>query len=520
MITKNDWIQFFPYKEVRQQQEESINFILNNFQNKRYVILELPTGVGKSAIAITVAKYFDNLEEKSAWIVTPQRVLQKQYQNDFKWLPTIWSKEHYECPGKDDITCPMGTLINGIYKGKYCDCPYKQDKRMFLGSPISLTNIAFFLNHVEYSNEISTRKVLIVDEAHNLESVISDFVSVTLNKYVMENLGINWIGDKPIEHVVKWIETTLLAHLEKIRSGLEDRIKLFSEDEIINGGQSLKQFERIERLIGQLNRCISRFVVDEWVMSINKECDEIVLRPIFASKYSYNQLFCKGEKVLLMSGTILDKNVFCRNVGIPMDDTEFLSLGSPFEKQNRAVIVTNVCSLSYKNIDNNLPKIADVIYKLINSQHKNEKGIIHCNSYKIANYITKKVRHKNRFIVHDATNRIEMYELHLGTKEPTILVSPSLTEGIDLYDDLSRFQIIVKTPFPYLGDNYITTKMERIPGWYEWETTKTIIQASGRSVRNSTDHCVTYILDSDFTYFYKKNSNLFPQWYKDALMFI
>jgi len=522
MITKDDWLQFFPYKEVRKQQEDSINFILNNFQNKKYIILELPTGVGKSAIAITVARYFDSDIEKSCWIVTPQRVLQKQYQNDFQWLPTIWSKDHYECPGKGGIMCSMGTLINGVYKEepKYCDCIYKQDKRTFLGSSISLTNIAFFLNHVEYSEEIKNRKILIVDEAHNLESIISDFVSVTLNKHTIENYGIRWVGDKQIEDVIKWINGTLLVHLERIREDLKTKIKLFNEDEILNGGQALKKFERIDRLVGQLNRCVSRFVVDEWVMSVNKEGDEIVLRPIFASKYTYNQLLCKGDKILLMSGTILNKDVFCKNVGIPLDDTEFLSLGSPFKKENRTVIATNVCSLSYKNIDRNLPRIAEVIYKLINSQHKNEKGIIHCNSYKIANYITKKVRHKNRFIVHDSTNRIEMYELHLGTTHPTILVSPSMTEGIDLYDDLSRFQIIVKTPFPYLGDNYITTKMARIPGWYELETAKTIIQASGRSVRNSDDYCMTYILDSDFTFFYKKNLNLFPQWYKDALMFL
>jgi len=514
------WLQYFPYKEVRPQQEKAIDFILESFKNKRYVILELPTGVGKSAIAITVSKYYDD-----AWIVTPQRVLQKQYQNDFSWLPTIWSKEHYECDGKNGIMCPLGTLINNVYKGKFCDCKYKTDKKMFLGNSISLTNIAFFLNHVEYSEEIKPRQLLVVDEAHNLENIISDFVSVTISQYAIENYGLAWpdINNATIEQVVSWVNSKVLTQLGSFKENLEVQIKMYNEEELINSGegkQLLKQIDSVERLIGQLERCVSRFVVNEWVMTISKERDEIKLRPIFASKFSFKQLFCKGEKILLMSGTILDKEVFCKNIGIPKDEVAFLSLDSPFPKENRAVFATNVCSLSYKNIDNNLPKIVNAINKLITLSHKNEKGIIHCNSYKIANYIAKNAKHKNRFLIHDSTNRIEMYELHLGTKDPTILVSPSLTEGIDLVDDLSRFQIIVKTPFPYLGDNYITTKMTRIPGWYEWETTKTIVQASGRSVRNTNDHCITYILDSDFTFFFKKNSNMFPKWYRDALFFI
>jgi Rad3-related DNA helicase len=113
-----------------------------------------------------------------------------------------------------------------------------------------------------------------------------------------------------------------------------------------------------------------------------------------------------------------------------------------------------------------------------------------------------------------------MYELHISSKKPTILVSPSMTEGIDLYDELSRFQIIVKVPFPYLGDNFIKTKMNRVPGWYEWETAKTIIQASGRSVRHDEDYTMTYILDSDMKFFYTKNHSYFPKWYRDAMIFV
>jgi len=148
-------------------------------------------------------------------------------------------------------------------------------------------------------------------------------------------------------------------------------------------------------------------------------------------------------------------------------------------------------------------------------------GIIlhNCHSYKIANYINNNVK-TNRFLLHDTQNRLDMYDIHLKSTKPTILLSPSFTEGIDLVDELSRFQIIVKVPYPYLGDNFVKTKMQRVSGWYEWETAKTIIQASGRSVRNENDHCITYILDSDFNYFYNRNKHMFPRWYSDSIVFV
>ena len=139
-------------------------------------------------------------------------------------------------------------------------------------------------------------------------------------------------------------------------------------------------------------------------------------------------------------------------------------------------------------------------------------------------YLEKKYIQKNinssRFLIHDTSNRIDVYNFHINSGKPTILLSPSFTEGIDLVDELSRFQIIVKVPYPYLGDEFIKKKMKRVSGWYEWETAKTIIQASGRSVRNENDHCITYILDSDFGKFYNKNSHLFPKWYSDAIIII
>ena len=86
-----------------------------------------------------------------------------------------------------------------------------------------------------------------------------------------------------------------------------------------------------------------------------------------------------------------------------------------------------------------------------------------------------------------------------------------MTEGIDLRDDLSRFQVICKIPYPYLGDKLIRKKMNKWKWWYPLQTAKTIIQAIGRSVRSKDDYATTYILDEDWDRFYRMNRRLFPE---------
>jgi Rad3-related DNA helicase len=89
---------------------------------------------------------------------------------------------------------------------------------------------------------------------------------------------------------------------------------------------------------------------------------------------------------------------------------------------------------------------------------------------------------------------------HKTSKEPLVLCSSSLEEGVDLYDDLSRFQIIIKMPFLSLGDKRIKLLSEIESSWYISRMWSSVIQMCGRSTRSENDHAVTYILDNKFNY--------------------
>ena len=84
----NNFDKYFPYEEQREQQTYAIQKVIEAFMNddKRFVILEAGTGVGKSAIGLTVARYInrnlatyedDNIGPGS-YFLTTQKILQEQ----------------------------------------------------------------------------------------------------------------------------------------------------------------------------------------------------------------------------------------------------------------------------------------------------------------------------------------------------------------------------------------------------------------------------------------------------------
>ena len=66
-MSKNNWKKYFPYDTPREQQSQAIDIALKAFRDseKRFVILEAGTGVGKSAIGVTVSRMMKELSAYS-----------------------------------------------------------------------------------------------------------------------------------------------------------------------------------------------------------------------------------------------------------------------------------------------------------------------------------------------------------------------------------------------------------------------------------------------------------------------
>jgi Rad3-related DNA helicase len=115
-------------------------------------------------------------------------------------------------------------------------------------------------------------------------------------------------------------------------------------------------------------------------------------------------------------------------------------------------------------------------------------------------------------------DRTEVLEKHYSSAKPTVLISPSLHQGVDLKDDLSRFQIVVKVPYPDLTDKKIAAMKDRDQKWYTWNTVLRLVQAYGRSVRSKDDYATTYVLDSSISYLLKNAQDIVPKWFTEAIV--
>jgi Rad3-related DNA helicase len=546
-ISIEDWKKYFPFEKIRKEQEIAINFALNSFlnENKKYVILELGTGVGKSATGITVARYMENHAPISigesgdkltgSYIVTTQKILQEQYLRDFgpscgkNLVRSIKSSNNYVCSFYKDQTCAeskrilmkLGKQLNGSEFQKNCksNCRYSIEKQEFIDSSIAVTNFPYILAESMYAGKLEPRAMLVVDEAHNTETELGKFIEITFSeKFSKDILKCKPPRSESQSAIFEWINSTYKKALAKHIREVEKALEKLSND-IEGYGNFSKQYEVLDKHICKINRFTEVYKPENWVMNVSlpshdnkKAGKKYEFKPIDVSPYSYSSFFRLGNKVLLMSATVVNQEIFSKSIGIEEKEMSYLSIPSPFPVENRPIHFLPIGSMSKSTIDTTLPKMVEIV-KLLLEKHPNEKGIIHCTNFKVAKYINDNVG-SCRLILHDSSNREEMLKLHINSKDPTILVSPSMMEGVDLHDDLSRFQIICKVPFPYLGDLVVKKRMEKNKSWYPYTTAKSIIQSLGRSIRNENDHAVSYILDSDWENFFRMNKNLFGQTFK------
>ena len=531
----------FPYPVPRPEQEQAIEAALKAFlkNDKKFFILEAGTGVGKSAIGLTLARVLNeqlsHSEEfaRGSYFLTTQRVLQEQYENDFGHpngkMTSVYSSKNYQCEYHKKNDCRTSQQMlrtedksSRFFKKCTADCLYKREKKLFLESPESVTNFPYFIMESTYSGKITPRNFLVVDEAHNAESVLTNFVEISVSQYFCDKVvKCNWPEKITPVAFYKWLRDVYNPKLQKQILYFEQQLENLGLKSRVKDLASIAlKYDMLKSHSNKLTLFLEDYSSDNWVMEVGETEKRgyvrVTYRAIDVSKYAETYLFRMGRKVLLMSATILNAKGFAKSMGIAEDDYDSISIASPFPVENRPIIHANIGSFSAKVIDFTLPRAKDAV-KAILAEHKGVKGVIHCHTYKIANYLKKELRSK-RILTHNSDNRDEILHKHITSKEPTVLLTPSMTEGVDLKGDASRFQIIVKVPYPYLGDPIIRKRMNKNEKWYPMQTAMTIVQAYGRSVRSMDDNAVTYILDSDWKHFYSQNKDVFPAGFHECLV--
>ena len=225
---------------------------------------------------------------------------------------------------------------------------------------------------------------------------------------------------------------------------------------------AIKDTERLTRTINSILANPKNWIISD-IKKDNYKVEKVELKPLDISPYC-KAVFEKGSKTLIMSATILNNKAFCKSIGLDLDDVKFIQVESDFPIEHRAIYPLNIAYLNYSNLQSIdiMSKISRAVDNLM-STHKNDKGIIHTTSYEQLNFIKENLSKENarRLLITDPEiQRDEIISQHTSTPKPTVLISPSLHTGLDLKDDLSRFQIITKVPYPNKSDRWTNAKRE------------------------------------------------------------
>lgn len=231
-----------------------------------------------------------------------------------------------------------------------------------------------------------------------------------------------------------------------------------------------------------------------------------------------------SEHNVLLSATVGDKDAYDDNVGMKYcEDKEsyMQKIPSTFDFSNSPVIVSGKYKMSYNLKATSFPYIKEMIYYIMN-QYSDKRGIIQTGSYENAYEIYKCAppQLKSRLQLYgNSSEKNWSIEMHKAM-DNSVLIGPTLVEGVDLPDELCRFIVIAKVPYPNLKDKLVKAKMKLFPKWYDSETANSIIQGIGRGNRNPSDWCVTYILDGCFNNLYYKTSRQFPEELQKRMKFV
>jgi Rad3-related DNA helicase len=534
-------LNFWPFKNSppRKTQIEVLKWIESLPSDIKYIICEIPVGGGKSPIALNVSAWMDGISSDgcknssigNSFILTPQKILQKQYEDSFPNMAySFYGKSNYNCAIKG-TNCEIGNLVKPLCK----PCCHKIAYDEALSSRNLIMNYTLAITYkLTPADLMKKRKLMVFDECHNIEKQLIDIFGVFISKkscarYICDykkpkNLSeaYNFISKEYRNSIISFISNQQIVVdeiLHKISSGTNpSKTDMAIVDEL---EKTKKHLIMVNLLLDKpKDKFISEHVLIEHPESF--EIKELYARNIFSSFFDDT-----ADKFLFMSSTILDKDEFCSDLGIDASKTAFISMPSEFDVDNRLVIFNPVAKMTYgwdsKEREPDRKAMIKAIQTICNDLHGSDNGVIHTGSYQVSNWLVRdlqgkiphRIYHHNSDIEESRGDVINNFIMDdIGT--PKILISPSVTEGLDLKDNLGRFSIIAKTPYPYLGDAWVKKRSEISQKWYMLQAMKSVIQASGRVVRNREDWGTTYILDESFSSLYSRMKKYIPEWWNDA----
>lgn len=354
----------------------------------------------------------------------------------------------------------------------------------------------------------------LVSNCHNVEQQLMDFVSLTISDgYLTEQSIFIPELNSAQEYALWFLEVNIAGHLFNARTVAAEKDQFWLEEDLIRTMKKLKMF------LDHIKDSNSEWVYEYEITKAGSR--RVTLKPVFVHGLAEPLLFRFGRKVLLMSATILDVNVICNSLGIDRNKVAALRMKNRFPKENRPIYLETVGKLTggkEKMREWGPDLIRGVDEKI--ARYEGKRGIIHTHSFAIQDLLYRGCSKtaKLRFLIQqDFPDKKALLEEH-SKRTDSIILAPAMHEGIDLSNDLSRFQIICKIPYANCFDDpQLARRVEKDRRYYLWMTAIKLVQSYGRSIRSEVDYADTIILDESIHKFMRDAKQMLPSWFLEAI---
>ena len=461
----------------------------------------------------TSDKINKEIDELIAWA-------KKTKTGDFDELPRIPSDRAKqaisvstdECPGKNK--CPVGA-----------NCFAERARDAASTANVVVVNIALYGAHIASSgNILPEHKIVIFDEAHQLESSLSDAVGIQLtNGRVssfassvrrviadpmvtnrLEELGLRFsgaIGPHVGNRLQRPLPPNIVENMSLIRIEVATLINALRELKTDNEPTQQRIYRaqtQGTRLTESLDIALGSFEGYVAYVEGNEERPILRITPLHIGEVLATNVWNEHTAVLT-SATV--PHSMPERVGLPTEGTEVLTVDSPFDYEKNSILY---CSPNFPEVKS--PAYKEFLYNemeaLITAAGGRTLALFTSNAALYSAIDAMRERVSFPILGPKDYPRQTLIDMFIDDESACIFASQGFFQGVDFPGRTLSLVILDKLPFPTPTDPLLEARREAIGrdksfGEIDLPMAATsLAQAAGRLIRTDTDRGVVAVFDS------------------------
>ncbi|MFA9397689.1 MAG: helicase C-terminal domain-containing protein [Clostridiaceae bacterium] len=563
----------FPFTEYREGQRKMAVSIYNTIKQSKKIFVSAPTGIGKTISTLfpgikaqgqgEVSKIF-YLTAKTVTRKVPEEAILNMRKNGLKLrYITITSKEKICFNEKvkcNPINCPyakghfdrvndaMLSILeneNEInrekieeYARNFNVCPFEFSLDISLFCDVIICDYNYVFDPRAYLRRYFDESgqddyLFLIDEAHNLVDRSRDMFSAEISKSEFTELK-NKIENQKIKKQLNKINSSFLKYKKTIgdegygilKDEVDDLYRNIRKF-IVMGEEYLLENEGDEEFLEVYFKCLSFIKISEYyderyityIEQINKniKIKLFCMDPSFLLKEAYK----RGKSAVLFSATLSPLKYYKDILG--GEDEDFsLRLKSPFNKENRKILIADNISTKYKDRDKTYENVAEYIY----SMYTNKQGNYLCF---FPSYVYMEKVYEIFIEKYDVNTIKQESSMEESARDEYIdnfnednkiigfcVLGGIFSEGIDLEGEKLIGVIVVSVGLPkiclerdIIKDYYNKKNNLGYEYSYMYPGMDKVLQAAGRLIRKEDDKGNILLIDTRFNN--KNYLNIFPE---------